>query len=131
MRLVRVAVAVGAVLAAGVAIPAQAAQWCLSDPAFVVTTPSGHAVTLDLNVYGLGAVNATAVAAASIVSVTEARSGKYNNVTLVAFTPNGPKGVFQINYVVTTGPAATGTMLHQVSSHSGLYQPMTFVLPYT
>jgi hypothetical protein len=31
---------------------------------------------------------------------------------------------------VTTAPGATGTMLHQVSSHSGLYQQMTFVLPY-
>jgi hypothetical protein len=130
MRLLRVAVVLGAVLAACLATPAQAAQWCVSDPAFVVTTPSGHTVALDLNIYGLGAVNATAVAAGRIVSVTEALSGKYDNVTLVAFTPNGPNGVFQVNYVVTTGPAATGRMLHQVSSHSGLYQQMTFVLPY-
>jgi len=130
MRGLRVLVAVGAVVAACLATPAQAAQWCVSDPAFVVTTPSGHSVTLDLNIYGLGAVNATAVAAGKIVSVTEVRSGKYENVTLVAFTPNGPNGAFQVNYVVTTGPATTGTVLHQVSSHSGLNQQMTFVLPY-
>ena len=131
MRAIRVAVPLAAVLAICLATPAQAAQWCVSDPTFVVVTPSGHSMTLDLNVYGLGSINATAVSAAKIVSVQEVLSGKYNNVTLVAFTPNGPKGVFQVNYVVTTAPASTGTMLHQVSSHSGLYQPMTFVLPYT
>ena len=128
MRVLRVAAALGAVLAACLATPAQAAQWCISDPAFTVTTPSGQSVTLDLNIYGLGAANATAVANARVVSVIETLAGKYDNVTLVAFTPNGPNGVFQVNYVVTT--AAKGTMLHQVSSHSGLYQQMTFVLPY-
>jgi hypothetical protein len=131
MRALRVAVPLAAVLATCLATPAQAAQWCLSDPTFVVTTPSSLSLTLDLNVYGVGTINATAVAAAKITSVAEIRSGKYNNVTLVAFTPNGPKGVFQVNYVVTAGPAGTGTVLHQVSSHSGLYQSMTFVLPYT
>jgi hypothetical protein len=131
MRVLRVAGVMGAVLAACLATPVQAAQWCISDPTFVATTPSGQSVTLDLNVYGLGAVNATAVGAAKIVSESEVLSGKYENVTLVAYTPNGPKGVFQVNYVVTTGPAATGTTRHQVSSHSGLYQSMTFVLPYT
>ena len=131
MRAMRVAVPLAAVLATCLATPAQAAQWCLSDPTFVVTTPSGLSLTLDLNVYGVGTINATAVAAAKITSVAEIPSGKYNSVTLVAFTPNGPKGVFQVNYVVTAGPAGTGTVLHQVSSHSGLYQSMTFVLPYT
>jgi hypothetical protein len=131
MRAMRVAVPLAAVLATCLATPAQAAQWCLSDPTFAATTPSGLSLTLDLNVYGVGTINATAVAAAKITSVAEIPSGKYNNVALVAFTPNGPKGVFQVNYVVTAGPAGTGTVLHQVSSHSGLYQSMTFVLPYT
>lgn len=105
--------------------------WCQADPSFIATTMTGRPITLHLTIYGAGAVNAQAVASGGIQRLSESPSGKWKNVTVVAFTPNGPSGPFQVNYVISTGPFGSGTFLHQVSSHSGINQPMTFVLPYT
>ena len=127
----RLVAAAAGVLAAFVAVPAEAGgDICIKDPTFVAVTPSGISVTLHLTIYGNGSVNYQAVQAAQITGLSEKLAGQFDNVTLTAYTPNGPAGVFQVNYVVSTQPFGGGTVLHQVSSHSGIYQSMTFVLPY-
>jgi hypothetical protein len=120
------------------------AEWCEVDPALVVQTPTGRVVVLHVTNYGLGLEHLRAVRRAEISSTVRpvgngpapgegrrgtARPAEAVLVEVVVAIPLGAGGqAFPTRSVVSTKPAATGTVLAAARGESGRTMRMEFRL---
>lgn len=119
-----------ALLFAGAAAPAAAAEWCDTDPLVLIATPGGALVPVYVTTGALGVEHLPAVLAASIAYTAQpVASGTATLVHLEVVVPDDAFDAhFPTRTVASTGPLATGTIYASAEGFSGTRMATTFTL---
>ena len=128
----RIAGVVAGLLAACVAaVPVMAMEWCLDDPSYTVTTPSGNTVTVYVTQAVLGSQHAGALQSSKL-TYTSAGVGLLGlaetSVTISDTIPADRYGTFPTEMTVSSEPMGAGTVYGQASGTSGIPMAVTFTL---
>jgi hypothetical protein len=122
----RVAAVVAGFLAACVAVPAQASDWCIHDPQVIIATPGGHSVTVYVTEGALGSQHQAALAAAKIGYLTSAASKGTLRVTVFDYIPRDEHGNFPTEMIVSSEPFGKGVVYGSVYGTSGVPMAVSF-----
>jgi hypothetical protein len=121
-----IAAAAAGFLAVCVAIPAQAAEWCVHDPAISIHTSSGPSFTVYVTegVQGLQHQPALALAKATY----RARGAGENSVvvTIYDYIPSDASGTFATMMVVSSKPFGAGVVYGSSYGTSGSTMSVVF-----
>lgn len=122
----RIAAAAAGFLAACIAIPVQAGEWCLHDPPLNIQTSPGNSFTVYVTEGVLGSQHQATLASAKISYATK-RAGKGGwIVTVYDYIPTDSKGSFATEMLVSTGPFGSGYVFGSAYGKSGSTMKVSF-----
>ena len=106
-------------------------EWCEGDPAVVVVTPRGNAVTVFVTNGAEGLERLPYLALASIsYTAVPTRDGSGTTVRMEVLVPSAISGSeFRTRSVASTGPLKTGVVLDSAEGRSGSPMRFKFLLP--
>jgi hypothetical protein len=119
----RIAAVVAGFLAACVAVPAQASDWCIHDPQVVIHMPGGRTAIVYVTEGALGSEHQAALASARIGYTTSGSARGTVRVTVYDYIPRDHYGSFPTEMTVSSQPYGSGVVYGSVFGTSGV--PMT------
>lgn len=131
IRRALVGVAVG-VLAALLAVPAEAAAWCINDPALHVDAPHAKKITIFLTEGVMGAEHAAALHSPELKH--EGRPGKKAGTLSIQIRErihSGEHATFATLLIASSEPYGGGTVYAWTTGSSNTWMVLDFLLDYT
>lgn len=119
MKRWRIAAASAGLVAALVAVPVQAAEWCLRDPQLTIQTSKGDSFTVYVTEGVMGAQHQAALASAKTTYTTRAVSKSSLLVTVYDYIPTDRFGTFATEVIVSSEPYGAGVVYGAASGTSG------------
>jgi hypothetical protein len=119
MKRWRIAAAAAGLVAALVAVPAQAGEWCLHDPQLTIQTSHGQSFTVYVTEGVMGSQHQATLASAKIGYTTRALSKKALSVTVYDYIPSDAYGTFATEMIVSSRPFGAGVVYGSASGTSG------------
>ncbi len=121
-----VVVAAAALLAACIAVPAQAAEWCVHDPQVIVQTPAGDSFTVYVTEGALGLEHQAALASAKISYTVRVNANSTPHVIIYDYIPNDQYGSFPTEMTVSSQPYGGGLVYGSTLGTSGWTMAVSF-----
>jgi hypothetical protein len=121
-----IAVAAAGFLAVCVAIPAQAAEWCMHDPAINIRTTPGDSFTVYVTEGVQGLQHEPALASARATYRTRTASKSSVVVVIYDYIPSDASGTFATMMVVSSKPFGGGVVYGSAYGASGTPMSVTF-----
>jgi hypothetical protein len=120
------AAAAAGFMAVCIAVPVQAAEWCLHDPAVNIHTSDGESFTVYVTEGVLGTQHQPALASAKITYITRTAGGDSVFVVVYDKIPTDSYGTFATEMVVSSEPYADGVIYGSSYGISGTVMSVPF-----
>jgi hypothetical protein len=115
----RIAAAAAGLMAALVAVPVQAGEWCLHDPQLKIQTSHGESFTVYVTEGVMGPQHQATLAYAKLGYTTRAVSKSSLLVTVNDFIPSDAYGTFATEMIVSSQPFGAGVVYGSATGMSG------------
>jgi hypothetical protein len=125
MKRWRIAVVAG-LLAACIAAPARAAEWCFHDPPVNIQIAPGESFTVYVTEGVMGAQNQAALASAKISYTANSVSKDSASVTVYDYIPTDRHGTFATEMIVSSEPFGAGVVYGSTYGTSGSTMAVRF-----
>ena len=113
-------------VAACLAMPVQAAEWCLHDPQVTVQTSPGESFTVYVTEGVMGSQHQPALALAKVTYITRTLSSKSVFVVIYDTIPTDSSGTFATEMVVSSQPFGAGRIYGSSYGSSGKRMAVPF-----
>ena len=120
------AAAAAGVLVALLAVPAQAAEWCLVDPPVSIQTSPGESFTIYVTEGVMGPQHQAALAGAKVFYTTRVSTPKNVFVVIYDFIPSDASGTFATEMIVSSRPFGGGVVYGSAYGTSGIPMWVSF-----
>lgn len=128
MKRWRLAAAAAGLAAAFVAVPVQAAEWCLHDPQLNIRTSPGESVTVYVTEGVLGPQHQTALSSAKTSYTIRVAARNRLLVTVYDYIPTDSYGTFATEMIVSSKPFGGGEVYGSASGSSGSTMTVRFLI---
>lgn len=113
-------------LAACIAVPVQAAEWCMHDPQINIQAARGESITVYVTEGVMGSQHQATLESAKIMYTTQFAAKDSVLVTVYDYIPTDPYGTFATEMIVSSKPFAGGVVYGSASGTAGSTMKVRF-----